>query len=331
MGIVQDRVAVVTGGGRGIGRAICLLLAEEGAKVVVNDPGVAVDGTGFDQRPADEVVEEIRRRGGVAVANYDSVATMEGGERIIRTAIDNFGRIDILVCCAGILRDRMIFNMTEEEWDEVIRVHLKGHFTVMKPASVLMRQQRYGRIITFTSTSGLIGNAGQANYGAAKSGIAGLTRVAALDLGRYGITVNSIAPAANTRMTATIPDRARQLRQQMGTGASALLGESDHPAVTRRDPEDIAPMVVYLASEEAGWINGQVFFVSGGTIALMAQPRPGRTIYKPGRWTIDELRVFVPARLFEPGFVSPGLPRPEAQQVAPQAGGQPAAGPPSGG
>ena len=323
MGIVQDRVAVVTGGGRGIGRAICLLLAEEGARVVVNDPGVAVDGTGFDQRPADEVVEEIRWRGGVAVANYDSVATMEGGERIIRTAIDNFGRIDILVCCAGILRDRMIFNMTEEEWDEVIRVHLKGHFTVMKPASVLMRQQRYGRIITFSSSSGLIGNTGQANYGAAKAAIAGLTRVAALDLGRYGVTVNCIAPSANTRMTATVPDRARQIREQMGLARPRFE--------MSREPEDVAPMVVYLASEEAGWINGQVFFVSGGTIALMAQPRPGRTIYKPGRWTIDELRVFVPARLFEPGFVSPGLPRPEAQQVAPQAGGQPAAGPPSSG
>jgi NAD(P)-dependent dehydrogenase (short-subunit alcohol dehydrogenase family) len=322
MGIVQDRVAVVTGGGRGIGRAICLLLAEEGAKVVVNDPGVAVDGTGFDQRPADEVVEEIRRRGGVAVANYDSVATMEGGERIIRTAIDNFGRIDILVCCAGILRDRMIFNMTEEEWDEVIRVHLKGHFTVMKPASVLMRQQRYGRIITFTSTSGLIGNAGQANYGAAKSGIAGLTRVAALDLGRYGVTVNSIAPAANTRMTATIPDRARQLRQQMGTGASALLGESDHPAVTRRDPEDIAPMVVYLASEEAGWINGQVFYVGGGIVARAQEERPIRHMWKPERWTVHEIAGLIRSQIFDPTFVSPGLPRPEAQPAPQQAQAQ---------
>jgi NAD(P)-dependent dehydrogenase (short-subunit alcohol dehydrogenase family) len=314
MGIVQDRVAVVTGGGRGIGRAICLLLAEEGAKVVVNDPGVAVDGTGFDQRPADEVVEEIRRRGGVAVANYDSVATMEGGERIIRTAIDNFGRIDILVCCAGILRDRMIFNMTEEEWDEVIRVHLKGHFTVMKPASVLMRQQRYGRIITFSSSSGLIGNTGQANYGAAKAAIAGLTRVAALDLGRYGVTVNCIAPSANTRMTATVPDRARQIREQMGLARPRFE--------MSREPEDVAPMVVYLASEEAGWINGQIFYVGGGIVARAQEERPIRHMWKPERWTVHEIAGLIRSQIFDPTFVSPGLPRPEAQPAPQQAQAQ---------
>jgi NAD(P)-dependent dehydrogenase (short-subunit alcohol dehydrogenase family) len=314
MGIVQDRVAVVTGGGRGIGRAICLLLAEEGAKVVVNDPGVAVDGTGFDQRPADEVVEEIRRRGGVAVANYDSVATMEGGERIIRTAIDNFGRIDILVCCAGILRDRMIFNMTEEEWDEVIQVHLKGHFTVMKPASVLMRQQRYGRIITFSSSSGLIGNTGQANYGAAKAAIAGLTRVAALDLGRYGVTVNCIAPSANTRMTATVPDRARQIREQMGLARPRFE--------MSREPEDVAPMVVYLASEEAGWINGQIFYVGGGIVARAQEERPIRHMWKPERWTVHEIAGLIRSQIFDPTFVSPGLPRPEAQPAPQQAQAQ---------
>ncbi len=311
MGIVQDRVAVVTGGGRGIGRAICLLLAEEGARVVVNDPGVAVDGTGFDTRPADEVVEEIRRRGGVAVASYDSVATMEGGERIIKTAIDNFGRIDILVCCAGILRDRMIFNMTEEEWDEVIRVHLKGHFTVMKPASVLMRQQRYGRIITFSSSSGLIGNTGQANYGAAKAAIAGLTRVAALDLGRYGVTVNCIAPSANTRMTATVPDRARQIREQMGLARPRFE--------MSREPEDVAPFVVYLASEEAGWINGQIFYVGGGIVARAHEERPIRHMWKPERWTVHEIAGLIRTQLFDPTFVSPGLPRPEAQPAPQQA------------
>lgn len=310
MGIVQDRVAVVTGGGRGIGRAICLLLAEEGAKVVVNDPGVAVDGTGFDTRPADEVAEEIRRRGGVAVPSYESVATMEGGEKIIRTALDHFGRIDILVCCAGILRDRMIFNMTEEEWDEVIRVHLKGHFTVMKPASVLMRQQRYGRIITFSSSSGLIGNAGQANYGAAKAAIAGLTRVAALDLGRYGVTVNCIAPSANTRMTATVPDRARQIREQLGLARPRFE--------MSREPEDIAPMVVYLASEEAGWINGQIFYVGGGIVARAQEERPIRHMWKPERWTVHEIGGLIRSQLFDPTFVSPGLPRPETQQPTPQ-------------
>jgi NAD(P)-dependent dehydrogenase (short-subunit alcohol dehydrogenase family) len=248
------------------------------------------------------------------VANYDSVATMEGGERIIRTAIDNFGRIDILVCCAGILRDRMIFNMTEEEWDEVIRVHLKGHFTVMKPASVLMRQQRYGRIITFSSSSGLIGNTGQANYGAAKAAIAGLTRVAALDLGRYGVTVNCIAPSANTRMTATVPDRARQIREQMGLARPRFE--------MSREPEDVAPMVVYLASEEAGWINGQIFYVGGGIVARAQEERPIRHMWKPERWTVHEIAGLIRSQIFDPTFVSPGLPRPEAQPAPQQAQAQ---------
>ena len=179
MGALDNKVAVITGSGRGIGRGMALLFAREGAKVVVNDPGVNTDGSGHDNGPADQVAAEIKAAGGSAVANYDSVATVDGGEAIVKAALDAFGRIDILVNNAGILRDRMIFNMTEEEWDAVIAVHLKGHYNCTKPASIIMRQQRYGRIINMSSTSGIIGNPGQANYGAAKSGIAGFTRVVA--------------------------------------------------------------------------------------------------------------------------------------------------------
>ncbi|MCH8345453.1 MAG: SDR family NAD(P)-dependent oxidoreductase, partial [Chloroflexi bacterium] len=214
---LKGRNAVVTGAGRGIGRAVAILLAQEGAAVVVNDPGGNVDGTGHDAGPADQVVDEINAAGGSAVANYDSVAELTGGENMVKQCADAFGRIDILINVAGILRDRMIFNMSEEEWDSVIATHLKGTFVCAKPAPIVMRQQRSGRIITFTSTSGLYGNAGQANYSAAKSGIAGFTKVAALDLGRYGVTVNAIAPMAGTRMTLTEDvQAAKNLRQERG-------------------------------------------------------------------------------------------------------------------
>ena len=193
--LLEDKVAIVTGSGRGVGKGVAQLMAEEGAKVVVVDPGVNVDGSGFDQSIAEQVVAEIRESGGQAVACMESVATMSGGERIVQTAIDNFGKLDIVVTCAGILRDRMVFNMTEQEWDDVIAVHLKGTFSVVKHACILFRQQRSGRVITFSSTSGLYGNSGQANYGAAKDGIAGFTRVVARDMGRYGVTANAISPA----------------------------------------------------------------------------------------------------------------------------------------
>ncbi len=284
MGRLEGKVAIVTGAGRGIGRGIALLMAREGARVVVNDPGVGPDGVGFDQGPADQVVQEIRSQGGAAVPSYDSVATMEGAERIIRTALDNFGRLDILVNNAGILRDRMIFNMTEEEWDAVIAVHLKGTFNCTRHASVLMRQQRYGRIINFTSESGLWGNAGQANYGAAKAGIAGFTRVVARDLGRYGVTCNAIAPRAWTRMTATIPGRQAQQQELV-------------ERMQRLRPELIAPMVCYLASDYAWNINGQVFMVYAGTVALLRPPVPWRTVYKPGLWTADEIAQVMPSLL----------------------------------
>jgi len=285
MPLLEGKVAVITGAGRGIGRAIAIQMAEEGAKVVVNDPGVGPDGAGHDDGPADQVVAEIVAKGLTAVANYDSVATMAGGESIINTAIDSFGRIDVLVNNAGILRDRMIFNMSEQEWDDVIAVHLKGHFACTKPATVLMRQQRYGRIINFSSESGLWGNAGQANYGAAKSGIAGFTRVVARDMGRYGVTCNAIAPRAWTRLTATIPE------QRPGAGAPRS------PELEELSPESVSPMVCYLASDHAWSINGQVFHVYAGTVALLHHPLPSRTIFKNGMWTLDELSKMVPGML----------------------------------
>jgi NAD(P)-dependent dehydrogenase (short-subunit alcohol dehydrogenase family) len=280
-----------------------MLLASEGAKVVVNDLGAAVTGTGASQSPADEVVGEIKKAGGEAVANYDSVATVEGGEKIIKTAVDKFGRLDILVNNAGILRDRMIFNMAPEEWDAVIKVHLYGVFNCTKPASVVMRQQRWGRIISMTSTSGVIGNSGQANYGAAKMGIVGFTFVCARDLGKYGVTVNAVAPSAGTRMTLSEEVLAsRQIKAARGLTSSPTQQSSG--ATGPADPDDVAPIVAYLATEQAAHINGRVFYASGGNLSLFSNPAPEKTLYKDGRWTLDELMRLMPRSLAQ-GLVNP--------------------------
>jgi len=289
---LQGKSIVITGSGRGIGRALAMLAAAEGAKVVVNDPGVSMDGSGSDKSPADEVVDAIRSAGGTAVANYDSVASMQGGENIIKTCVDSFGRIDCLINVAGILRDRMIFNMSEQEWDDVIAVHLKGHFACTRAAVVLMRQQRYGRIINFSSISGLRGNAGQANYGAAKAGIAGFTRVVARDLGRYGVTCNAIAPMAITRMTAAVPQRPGGV---VGGDVQEML------------PEHIAPMTLYLATDEAWNINGQIFHVAGGMVSLARTETPIATITKNGKWMLEELAMLVPQYLVQ-GAPNPAPP-----------------------
>ena len=284
--VLANKVAIVTGSGRGIGRGIAILMAQQGAKVVVADPGVDLDGSGGSSSIADSVVQEIISQGGSATAAYDSVGTMQGGEAIVQRAIDSFGKLDVVVTCAGILRDRMVFNMTEEEWDTVINVHLKGTFTVVKHACILFRQQRSGRIITFSSTSGLIGNSGQANYGAAKDGIAGFTRVVARDMGRYGVTANSIAPSARTRMESAVPTSARQLRTAKGissAGGGALSGGAD----------DVAPFVIWVASDQAAHVNGRVFHVTDGLVSLLNEPEPVRTIRKETRWTVEELiKVF---------------------------------------
>ena len=304
--MLAGRVAVVTGAGRGIGRGVALALAAAGARVVVNDYGVSVDGRAPESGPALAVVDEIRRGGGEAVANAESVADWQGAERIIGTAVERFGRLDALVTCAGILRDRMIFNMGEEEWDAVLAVHLKGTFNCIRHACTRMREQRYGRIVTFTSGAGLFGNPGQSNYGAAKSAIGGLTKVAARDLGKYGITVNAISPVAGTRMTINEEvRRAREIRQQQG------IKREDRGVATieELDPDDIAPMVVYLASEHARNVNGQFFLCYGKAIALIAHPRPVQTLYKDdGVWTLDELDRLAPTTVLA-GLVNPAPPR----------------------
>jgi NAD(P)-dependent dehydrogenase (short-subunit alcohol dehydrogenase family) len=296
---------VVTGAGRGIGRAIAELLAAEGAAVVVNDLGGNVDGSGAATSVADEVVAGIRARSGTAVANYDSVADFRAAERIVDTAVREFGAIDVLVNNAGILRDRMLFNMSEAEWDAVIAVHLKGTFNCTRHAAARMREQRRGRIVSMSSTSGVFGNSGQANYGAAKDGIAGLTRVVARDLGKYRITVNAVCPGATTRMTQTVSDAARTARQKSGIQSPG--GQRTFP-LEHTGPENVAPWVVYLATDAAAHVNGQVFFVMGGLIALLNYPAPLRTMYTDGRWTPEEIATLFP-RTLGLDLVNPAPPR----------------------
>ncbi len=281
--LLEGKVAVITGGGNGIGREISKLMAAEGAKVVVNDLGVAVDGTGGSRSIADETVDIIKTAGGEATPNYDSVATPEGGQNIIQTAVDTYGKIDILVHVAGILRDRMVFNMSIEEWDAVINVHLRGAFCVNQPACVLMRAQKSGVILNFSSGSGA-GNSGQANYSAAKAGILGLTRTVARDMSKYGVRANSIWPGANTRMTATVPEAARQLRADRGIGRTA----PQQPA-SERKPDHVASVVTFLASDMAQDITGWTVAISGDRLSLIEDPRPVKTIFCEGGWTLDKV------------------------------------------
>ena len=294
MGRLDGKAAVVTGAGRGIGRAIAELLAAEGAAVVVNDVGSEVDGRGAGTSVADEVVAAIREKGGRAVASHESVADYAAAERIVGAAVREFGAIDVLVNNAGILRDRMLFNMSEEEWDAVIAVHLKGTFNCTRHAAVHMRQQRRGRIISISSTSGVYGNSGQANYGAAKDGIAGFTRVVSRDLGRYGITVNAVCPGALTRMSQTVPQSARRTRNERGLETG--FEERGFP-LRNFGPENVAPWVVYLATDAARDVNGQTFLVMAGLVALLGYPAPIRTIQKDGRWTPEKIATIFPHTL----------------------------------
>ena len=276
MARLDGRVAIVTGAGRGIGRSVAKLLASEGASVVVNDLGAEMDGSGHDAGPAQQVVTEIAQAGGKAVVNGADVSDFEAAEGLVAGAIEQFGRLDVLVNVAGILRDRMVFNMTETEWDDVIRVHLKGTFNTTRFASAHWRSLRdetaQNRIINFTSVSGLHGAPGQPNYAAAKMGIVGLTYSSAHSLAKYGVTVNAISPGAATRMTESVSTERRSSRT---AGASAD---------DERSPDNVAPIVAYLASERSGWITGRVIHSMGYEVSLYNNPEPISRIIGTGPW-----------------------------------------------
>src|SRR3984957_19546009 len=285
MGALDGRVAIITGAGRGIGREHALLFAAEGAKIVVNDLGGTVDGSGDDRTPAQQVVDEIKAMGAEAVANDDDIADWEGGRRLVEAAVEAFGDLHVLVNNAGILRDKMLVNMSEQDWDSVIHVHLKGHFVPTRHAAAYWREKvKDGRdvraaIVNTSSTSGLLGNPGQTNYGAAKAGIAAFTVIAAQELSRYGVRVNAIAPAARTRMTEQTP------------GLSDIVQAPRDAAVFDSwDPANVSPLVAYLATE-GGPATGKVYFVQGGEIRLFKPWTMTDTIEKDDRWTVAELQT----------------------------------------
>lgn len=303
MGLLDGKVIAVTGAGAGIGREEALLCAKEGARVVINDLGGARDGTGRDSKVADQVVEEIKKMGGDAVGHYEDISEASGGDSLIKAGVDKWGRFDGLVNNAGILRDKMSFNMEDGEWDSVIKVHLRGHFMCARAAARYFREHKEqgGAIVNTTSTSGLLGNAGQANYGAAKLGIVGLNNVLALELSRYNVRVNAIAPMAYTRMTADLKI-AEMLKAYQ--------------------PEHIAPLVVFLLSDAAKAINGQVFGVFGQFVQLYRLPRPVMEWKASGpKWSPSELakkaaEIQAVIAKVNWGYM-PGTPMPDAQKVKP--------------
>ncbi len=283
MGALDGRVAIVTGAGRGIGREHALLFAAEGAKVVVNDLGAAVDGSGDDRTPAEQVVAEIHAGGGEAIANDDNVADWEGGKRLVDAAVEAFGDLHVLVNNAGILRDRVLVNMSEADWDDVIHVHLKGHFVPSRHAAAYWREKTKAgaevkaAIVNTSSTSGLLGNPGQSNYGAAKSGIASFSVIIAQELIRYGVRVNAIAPAARTRMTESTP------------GLTVIVkAPTDASQFDVWDPANISPLVAYLSTEDCP-LTGRVFFVQGGTVRNFENWAMTDGIEKNDRWTVAKL------------------------------------------
>ncbi|WP_405179382.1 SDR family oxidoreductase [Nocardia sp. NBC_01377] len=279
--ICAGRTVIVTGAGRGIGRAHALAFAAAGANVVVNDIGSTLDGAATDETPAQQVVGEIEALGGRAVANGDDVADWEGSRALVRQAVDTFGGLDVLVNNAGFVRDRMLVNLGEDEWDAVVRVHLKGHFATMRHAAEYWRgESKAGRpvdarIVNTSSGAGLQGSVGQGNYGAAKAGIAGLTLTAAAEFGRYGVTVNAIAPSARTRMTETVFAEMMAAPEDGGFDAMA--------------PENISPLVVWLGSAQSASVTGRIFEIEGGKVALADGWRHGIAVDRGARWAPDEL------------------------------------------
>jgi NAD(P)-dependent dehydrogenase (short-subunit alcohol dehydrogenase family) len=295
MGKLDGRVAIVTGAGRGIGSGVARLLAREGASVVVADLGVSLDGSNPDSTPAHQVVQQIKDAGGKAVANLNDVADFQAAEGLIQQAIDSFGKLDVVVNVAGILRDRMVFNMSEQEWDAVVRVHMKGTFNTAHYASAYWREQRnpegHFRLINFTSVSGLHGAPGQPNYAAAKMGIVGFTYSCANALARYGVTANAISPGAATRMTESVPDERRRMSQ-----------DGDE-----RAPENVAPAVAFLASEGSDWCTGQVISARGYEIGLYNKPQLLSQIVSDGPWQLDKAFDMI-ERSFRPLVGGAGYP-----------------------
>jgi NAD(P)-dependent dehydrogenase (short-subunit alcohol dehydrogenase family) len=283
-GLVAGKVAIVTGAGRGIGRGIAMLLAQEGASVLVNDVGASLDGSGNDAGPAQQVVDEIKKSGGKAIASTLNIAEPQSADQIVKAALDAFGRVDILVNNAGILRDRIFHKMSWSDWSDVIAVHLHGSFNMSRAVAGIFREQESGAYVHMTSTSGLIGNFGQANYMAAKLGIAGLSRGIALDMARYKVRSNCIAPFAWSRMIGSIPAETDAEKKRV-------------ERLQQMTPEKIAPLVVYLASDKADGVSGQIFSVRNNEIFLFSQPRPVETLHKPDGWTPEAI-----ASQFKGGF-----------------------------
>jgi NAD(P)-dependent dehydrogenase (short-subunit alcohol dehydrogenase family) len=295
--LLKGRVAVVTGAGQGLGRAEAIALAAQGAKVVVNDLGAASDGSGVSKGPADEVVAAIKKAGGTAVPSYASVAEVDGAESIIRTAVDSFGRIDVLANNAGFNRDRMIYNTSDEEWDSVIKVNLSGTFYCTRAACRVMREQKYGRIINTSSHAGL-GNLGQANYSAAKEGVVGLTRTVARDMQRYGVNCNVIRPVAGTRGFIEMVKEKGLKEAWVKMWGAELAEKRVKQMLELNQPEDVAGLVVYLASEKAANVNGCIFEVWHGHIGIYVDPPPiERVLSKEGMWTPEELAEAMPMTL----------------------------------